>query len=174
MSDTPSSDPPSAITSPWAAGAAALILVSFFGFSGWLAWLAASATGTDADGVWARILVIFTSFESIAFAAAGFLFGGQLSRQSLRALQRSETERGKDKAAMADATHAMSEVKANLVALNLVAEPGGAARARALAGAEVEALGAHASVPAAKPIEPKMIDAIDSAMTNLDRRLRVS
>ena len=174
MSDTASSDPSPAVTSPWVVGASVVILVSFFGFSGWLAWLVTHPTGTNGESEWARILVIFTSFESIAFAAAGFLFGGQLSRQSLRALQHSETERGKDKGAMADASRTMSEMKANLMALNLVAEPGSTGRSAGQPGLDVGTAAAAVADPPQKPIKPKMIEAIDAAMNNLDMRLRVS
>ena len=61
---------------------AVAIFALFTGLAGWLVWHIPD-TGDDA---WARMLTIFSSFEALAFAAAGLLLGERLNGRTLRAL----------------------------------------------------------------------------------------
>jgi len=63
--------------------AAVLIFLGFAGFAGYVVSIANEAT----DAEWARVLVVFTSFEALGFAAAGLLLGRQVSRATLERLK---------------------------------------------------------------------------------------
>lgn len=58
------------------------ILLVFAGFAGYVVYVA-TADGTT-DGLWSRILVIFSSFEALGFAAAGLLLGQQINATTAR------------------------------------------------------------------------------------------
>jgi hypothetical protein len=64
----------------WAAVVVAAIAFLVYIVLGVLAWTKADSAGAEA---WARLLIVFAGFESIAFAAVGWLFGKEVSRQAI-------------------------------------------------------------------------------------------
>ncbi len=93
--------PPERALSPANLWAAAAIVAVFTGFCIYLVGQAASDIEPDQ---WARLLVIFSSFEALAFAAAGLLPGNQIGARSLRALREADQELGRAEAEADGAT----------------------------------------------------------------------
>ncbi|WP_372529788.1 hypothetical protein [Aurantimonas coralicida] len=65
------------------------ILIVFALFAGYVVYVASSGA---TDGVWSRILVIFSSFEALGFAAAGLLLGQQINATTARRVSELETK----------------------------------------------------------------------------------
>lgn len=167
MSDSPDPTAPAGPT-PGQINAATIIFAIFALFSGGVLMF---ALDTDAEG-WARILVIFSTFEALGFAAAGLLLGERGNARNAadltRTRQRNTALEHRMQSVRAEAIEVAETTRANLdAALCLLdadapaIESGGALQrdgALALlreAKATAETLGRKMRVPAQRTDAPR-------------------
>lgn len=131
-------------------------------FFGWLTLEMLSKTGEQNETTWTRLLYLYHGIESLAFAAAGFIFGREVQRQRVRDAEVRATE------ATQQAEHAEEQaVDAKQEAAAVTAR--GEALAESIRAEQERALRAAASDPA-----PESRSGGPAASTDLGRLVAIA